>query len=70
MTRVSFESGLIHTSTGYTTLGTITSEGLPADPGTRTMSWLVGPGECMVFGDNRAHSTDSREWGPNSVWHG
>ena len=26
--------------------------------------YLVQPGEVMAFGDNREHSSDSREWGP------
>ncbi len=27
-------------------------------------SYVVQPGEVMAFGDNREHSSDSREWGP------
>lgn len=27
-------------------------------------SYLVQPGEVMAFGDNREHSSDSRDWGP------
>lgn len=27
-------------------------------------SYLVQPGELMAFGDNREHSSDSRDWGP------
>ena len=59
---ISFEDGLLyinglHRPEPY--LG-----GLPADPGIRSRSWLVGTDECMVLGDNRAHSTDSRDWGP------
>ncbi len=38
--------------------------GLPSDLGTASRSWLVGSGECIVLGDNRAYSTDSREFGP------
>ena len=60
--RVSLECGLLHINGLHHPepyLG-----GLPADPGTRTRSWLVGTDECMVFGDNRAHSMDSRDWGP------
>ena len=63
--RVSFECGLLYVNDLHhpeSYLG-----GLPADLGMRKRSWLVGPDECMVFGDNRAHSTDSREWGPISM---
>lgn len=27
-------------------------------------SYVVQPGELMAFGDNRDHSSDSRDWGP------
>ena len=27
-------------------------------------SYVVQPGEVMAFGDNRSHSSDSRDWGP------
>jgi signal peptidase I len=27
-------------------------------------SYVVKPGEVMAFGDNRNHSSDSRDWGP------
>jgi signal peptidase I len=27
-------------------------------------SYVVQPGEVMALGDNRGHSSDSREWGP------
>ncbi|TRZ52060.1 signal peptidase I [bacterium] len=27
-------------------------------------SYVVQPGEIMAFGDNREHSSDSRDWGP------
>ena len=63
--RVSLECGLLYVNDLHhpeSYLG-----GLPADLGTLKRSWLVGPDECMVFGDNRAHSTDSREWGPISI---
>ena len=59
---VSFECGLLFIN------GTHRPEpylaGLPADLGTRSRSWLVDSDEFIVLGDNRAHSTDSREFGP------
>ena len=60
--RVSFECGLLHINGSHhpeSYLG-----GLPADLGARSRSWRVESGECMVMGDNRAHSSDSRESGP------
>ena len=27
-------------------------------------SYTVQPGEVIAFGDNRGHSSDSRDWGP------
>ena len=42
--------------------------GLPATPGLVEMSWKLGDDECFVMGDNRAHSTDSREFGPVPIY--
>ena len=39
-------------------------EGLPSAVGFETKSWRLGQGQYFVVGDNRAHSTDSREFGP------
>ena len=37
----------------------------PADPmGTPKRPWKLGPGECVVLGDFRDRSADSRMWGP------
>ena len=38
--------------------------GLPASPGLEGRSWRLGTDEYLVLGDNRAHSTDSRQFGP------
>ena len=36
--------------------------GNPAD-----YSWMTGPGEYVVLGDNRPRSTDSRQYGPIGI---
>ncbi len=38
--------------------------GLPSSVGLGESAWDLGEGEYLVLGDNRAHSTDSREFGP------
>jgi signal peptidase I len=38
--------------------------GLPSSVGLGDVEWELGAGEYLVLGDNRAHSTDSREFGP------
>ena len=38
--------------------------GLPAVIGLEEESWNLGDGEFFLLGDNRAHSTDSRQLGP------
>ena len=38
--------------------------GLPASPGLSEAGWTLGEDQYFVMGDNRAHSTDSREFGP------
>ena len=38
--------------------------GLPASVGVDAASWTLGAAECFALGDNRAHSVDSRRFGP------
>ena len=40
---------------------------LPAEIGLAGESWDLGCDELFVMGDNRAHSTDSREFGPLNI---
>ena len=39
-------------------------QGLPATVGLDHQSWRLGEDEYFAMGDNRAHSTDSRHFGP------
>ena len=39
-------------------------EGLPSSVGLGEWAWDLGADEYLVLGDNRAHSTDSRDFGP------
>ena len=38
--------------------------GLPATLGLENREWILGIREVFIMGDNRSHSTDSRELGP------
>jgi len=41
--------------------------GLPAYVGLDDKAWKLGDSDYFVLGDNRAHSTDSRDFGPIDV---
>ena len=57
-----FEDGLLYID------GAVLDEpylgGLPSTLGLEGKRWKMGPDEYFLMGDNRAHSTDSREYGP------
>ena len=38
--------------------------GLPTALGLGEMRWNIGQDECLLMGDNRVRSTDSRQYGP------
>ncbi len=42
--------------------------GLPAVIGLDDITWNLGAGECFMLGDNRAHSDDSRQFGPVGLY--
>ena len=42
-------------------------DGLPSSVGLETSTWRLGQCQYFLVGDNRAHSTDSREFGPVDV---
>ena len=41
--------------------------GLPSSLGLDKSEWRIESDECFVMGDNRSHSTDSREYGPVKI---
>ena len=41
--------------------------GLPASPGLDERNWKLEAGKYLLLGDNRAHSADSRDFGPVSL---
>ena len=60
--RIVFEEGLLHIDGVHHPepyLG-----GMPAAVGLDRLTCVVGEGEYYLLGDNRAHSTDSRHFGP------
>ena len=38
--------------------------GRPSNPGLGAAAWTLADDECFALGDNRAHSADSRHYGP------
>ena len=59
---VSFECGLMYVNGDHHPESYLA--GLPADVGLESRAWQTGSDEFIALGDNRAHSTDSRHYGP------
>ena len=62
---VEFKEGTVWMDDEY--LPELYLNGLPAVLGLAGGSWDLGCDELFVMGDNRAHSTDSREFGPLNI---
>ncbi len=60
--RIAFEEGMLFIDGAHHTEPYL--RGLPAHPRMDSLSWDVGQRHCFALGDNRAHSADSRSFGP------
>ncbi len=59
---IAFDDGSLFVNDGA--ISELYLGGLPQTLGLESRRWMVANDECFVLGDNRAHSTDSREYGP------
>lgn len=60
--RIRFEDGLLFIDSARLVERYL--HGMPSNPGLGAATWTLGGDECFALGDNRAHSTDSRHYGP------
>ena len=60
--RIRFEDGMLFIDGARLVEGYL--HGRPSNPGLGAAAWTLADDECFALGDNRAHSTDSRHYGP------
>lgn len=60
--RIRFEDGMLFVDGERLVEGYL--HGRPSNPGLDAAAWTLADDECFALGDNRAHSTDSRHYGP------